>query len=191
MLFYKQIDKVNKYKIFHKEIFSLKTNKKDGQCFSQTFEYKSPSLKTKEINLISFYMNENNNNISCSIELRNYNKIYFTLIQIFLEKTGSPIITFEITVEYKTLINEMLTSIEYNLDNHIDYNVTNCKLLKVFIETTDDFSFNCLNNDLHLKKLKKISPNEIQLEGLPYYFSFNFILNNYKLPRTNTNCFYC
>ena len=33
MLFYKQIDKVNKYKIFHKEIFSLKTNKKDGQCF--------------------------------------------------------------------------------------------------------------------------------------------------------------
>ena len=126
MLFYKQIDKVNKYKIFHKEIFSLKTNKKDGQCFSQIFVFISPSLKTKEINLISFYMNENNNNISCSIELRNYNKIYFTLIQIFLEKTESPIITFEITVEYKTPINEMFTSIECNLDNYIDnkyYNV--------------------------------------------------------------------
>ena len=193
LLYYKQIDKISKDKIFHEEISSFKTSKKEGQRFSQPFEYRSPSLKTKDVNLISFYMNDNIS-ISYPIELRDY-EIYINLMNVVvLEETESPIITFELTVEYKTPIIEMLTYIECYLNDYKEnkyYSIKYCRFIKVFIETTNDFSFTYLNNDLHLNKLKKNSPHEVLLEGDTWVYKFSFILNNYKLPRENNNCFYC
>lgn len=112
-----------------------------------------------------------------------------------MSKSEIPIVTLEVNVQYKTKIYECLTSIPFDF-----WYSDKSKFLKnvyligrdikavIYIESSNEFSFNSLSDDIKLKFLKIISPQKIEYKGPKT--QFNFKLNDYKLP-LNEKAFYC
>lgn len=188
LLFYKQVIKRNKKITNHKEIFTLK--KKATNNSYDHFYFKSPSIKARDANVISRYYFTKNEKISMTSELIMKQYIWHDFLIFYSDSNEDQLLTFEIITEYQTPVHKMLTFIPFDLQNDkdkkIEYDITNCKKIKINIEYAACFSFLGMNNDnLYLKNLKKkwegpCAPIEYEGSGLEYYV-FNFSYVNFNI----------
>ena len=160
LLFYKQVIKRNKKITNHKEIFTLKKRKTTSIC-NDHFYFKSPSIKARDANVISRKYFTKNEKFSMTSDLIIKQYIWHDFVIFFSDSNEDQLITFEIITEYQTPVHKMLTFIPFDLkndkDKKIEYDITNCKKIKIYIEYAACFSFLGMNNDiLYLKNLKRM-----------------------------------
>ena len=64
--------------------------------------------------------------------------IWHDFVIFFSDSNEDQLITFEIITEYQTPVHKMLTFIPFDLkndkDKKIEYDITNCKNIKIYIE---------------------------------------------------------
>ena len=195
LLFYKQVIKRNKKITNHKEIFTLKKRKTTSIC-NDHFYFKSPSIKARDANVISRNYVTKNEKYSMASDLIIKQYIWHDFLIFFSDSDEDQLLTFEIITEYQTPVHKMLTFIPFDLkndkDEKIEYDITNCKKIKIYIEYAACFSFLGMNNDiLYLKNLKKewdgpCAPIKYEGSGLEYlvfnfsYVNFNILLEHGK-----------